>query len=601
MISTKEARHAAGAPRFTFGARLLDHSHTRFRLWAPDKTAIDLEIEGRTPLCMHAMGGGWFEREVDCGAGSRYRYRVDALLAVPDPASHAQAGDVHDCSVVVDHQAYCWHHPQWRGRPWHETVLYELHVGVLGGFVATMARLPALARLGITAIELMPVADFAGARNWGYDGVLPYAPEATYGTPDELKALVDAAHGLGMMVFLDVVYNHFGPDGNYLNAYAAAFFHTDRDTPWGQAIDNRHQEVRDFFTGNALYWLQDFRFDGLRLDAVHTLCDGTWLVEAAAAIRHATPAGQHVHLVLENADNTAALLGGPAAGLYDAQWHDDAHHVLHVLLTGETEGYYTDYAGQPAQKLAQCLAGGFLFQADNTPAPEQAPLAPATLVWFLQNHDQIGNRAFGERLTTLADPRAYRAAQALLLLTPGIPLLFMGEEMGASEPFFYFTDYAEPGLARAVREGRRQEFSHFQAFSSSALRARIPDPNAPGAFERSFPTPAGQGAHASSWESWVMQLLTLRHTHIVPGLAGARALGAHAIGAAAVAARWQLANATRLTCLLNLDATPIALASDLLTIGDNATLLFDPLLACEAVKAGTLPAFCMIAFLEPGP
>ena len=597
--------------RFEFGTRLLDASHTRFRLWAPDKHSVQVEIAGQEPLPMQALAGGWFELDVACGAGSRYKYRVDAALAVPDPASQAQDGDVHDASIVVDHAAYQWQHADWRGRPWHETVLYELHVGALGGFAGTMARLPALAALGITAFELMPVADFPGARNWGYDGVLPYAPDAAYGTPEALKALIDAAHRLGMMVFLDVVYNHFGPDGNYLGAYAGSFFRDDIATPWGQAIDFRHQEVRDFFTGNALHWLQDYRFDGLRFDAVHAISEPDWLCEAAAAIRAATPPGHHVHLVLENDDNNPALLTGTAAGRYDAQWNDDGHHALHVLLTGETAGYYGAYATEPAQMLARCLAEGFIYQGQAAMQPggklrgePSGHLPPTAFVMFLQNHDQTGNRAFGERLTTLTDPRALCAAQALLLLAPSIPLLFMGEEYGATEGFLYFTDHADPALADAVRNGRRQEFARFAAFTNPNARARIPDPNAPETFAQSVPAfETGATSHAMTTHAWITMLLRLRREHVTPGLDGAFSLGAQAIGPAAVCARWQLANGTVLTLAINLAATPLAVASGVIRVGlnTNTTVLFDPLPAAAAIAAGTLPPYCLIALLEAAP
>ena len=274
------------------------------------------------------------------GPGARYRYRLADGLAVPDPASRAQGRDVHDPSLVVDPRAYRWRHPDWRGRKWPETVLYELHAGSLGGFAGVAARLPDLAGLGITAVELMPVNDFPGQRNWGYDGVLPFAPDAAYGAPDELKALVDAAHGLGLMIFLDVVYNHFGPDGNYLAAYAPGFFRTDIATPWGAAIDFRRPEVRRFFIENALYWLMEYRFDGLRFDAVHAIAAPDWLDEMAAEVRATVEPGRHVHLVLEHDGNVADHLRQG----FDAQWNDDAHHVLHVLLTGEADGYYADYA-----------------------------------------------------------------------------------------------------------------------------------------------------------------------------------------------------------------------------------------------------------------
>ena len=405
----------------------------------------------------------------------------------PIPASRAQADDVHDPSVVVDPRRYAWRNTDWRGRPWRETVLYELHAGVLGGFRGVARELPRLAALGITAVELMPVNDFPGRRNWGYDGVLPYAPDAAYGTPDELKALVDAAHDHGLMIFLDVVYNHFGPDGNYLSLYAPQFFREDRHTPWGPAIDFRRPEVRGFFTENVLYWLMEYRFDGLRFDAVHAILDQDWVDEMAAAVRATVEPGRHVHLVLEH-HNDASHLGKDI----DAQWNDDGHNVLHVLLTGEDGGYYLDYADQPAWKLARCLAEGFIYQGEHsryTGEPRGMPsghLPPTAFVLFLQNHDQIGNRAFGERLTDAGGPAALEAAIALLMLCPQIPLLFMGEESASRTPFLFFTDHRAE-LADAVREGRRDEFARFPAFADPASRERIPDPNAPETFAASVP------------------------------------------------------------------------------------------------------------------
>ncbi|HEY1856321.1 alpha-amylase family glycosyl hydrolase, partial [Acidocella sp.] len=340
-----------------------------------------------------------------------------------------------------------WRHADWRGLPWAETVIYELHVGAYGGFDGVTAQLPRLAALGVTAIELMPIADFPGRHNWGYDGVLPYAPAAAYGSPEALHTLIDTAHGLGLQVFLDVVYNHFGPDGNYLNVYAKSFFRADQQTLWGQAIDFRHPEVRDFFIGNALYWLRDYRFDGLRFDAVHAIGDSPFLLEMAETIRAALP-DRHIHLILENEDNDPDLLHvAVEEQKFDAQWSDDWHHCAHVLLTREGEGYYEDFQS-PAQQMARCLAEGFAYQGDPAPhhggEPRGRPsthLPSTAFVICLQNHDQIGNRAFGERLRQLAHPAALRAAIALLLFTPQIPMIFMGEEFGETRPFLYFTDH----------------------------------------------------------------------------------------------------------------------------------------------------------------
>lgn len=521
------------------GAELIDEGRVRFRLWAPACTAVQLEIEGRGAQAMHAVGEGLHELIVAGSAGLRYRYRISADLAVPDPCARAQAGDVHGASLVVDPRAYVWQYPDWKGRPWHETVILEVHAGLLGGFDGVRARLAEYAAIGITAIELMPIADFSGTRNWGYDGVLLYAPDTALGTPASLKALIDAAHGHGLMVYLDVVYNHFGPDGNYLHAYAPDFFDEGRHSPWGAAIDFAQPAVREFFIENALYWLIEYRFDGLRFDAVHAIDSPDFLDALQRRVRLNTEPGRQVHLMLENEHNEARHLRGG----FDAQWNDDGHNVLHVLLTGEHEGYYANYVEAPAAKLARCLAEGFVYQGEPSAShggqPRGTPsadLAPTSFILFLQNHDQIGNRAFGERLLSLASPEAVRAAVALQLLAPQIPLLFMGEPDGSRAPFLFFTDFHDE-LADAVREGRRKEFAAFAAFQNAEARARIPDPNALSTFEASRPQP---GEDAAQWQRLYRELLSLRAGFLVPRLRGARALGAEVVGDAAVIARWRL-------------------------------------------------------------
>lgn len=527
---------------------------TRFRIWAPALSELMLEIDGRPPLPMEPQENGWFEADAAAGPGDRYRFRIAPDLAVPDPASRGQADDVHGYSLVPDQRSYRWRETEWAGRAWREAVVYEVHVGLMGGFSGVAERLPELAELGVTAIQLMPVADFPGSRNWGYDGVLPYAPDRAYGSPDDLKALVDRAHALGLMILLDVVYNHFGPDGNYLHAYAPDFFHPEVATPWGAAIAFDREPVRRFFIDNALMWLDDYRFDGLRFDAVHAIRDETFLDEMADEIRRAT-AGRHVHLILENEANEAGRL----EGRYDAQWNDDFHNVVHVLLTGETASYYRDFADHPARKLARCLGEGFVYQGTMSPnhgAPRGSPsghLPPTAFVSFLQNHDQIGNRALGERLTLLTDQRRLRAATALLLLSPQIPLLFMGDETGSEAPFLFFTDFHEE-LADAVREGRRREFASFPAFSDPKAREGIPDPNDPQTFERSRPEP---GPDAERWRALYGELLALRHREIVPRLDGARSAGAAPVGDAAVAAHWRLGDGTLLTLFANFGTNPV--------------------------------------------
>jgi maltooligosyltrehalose trehalohydrolase len=538
------------SPAFRFGPQIREGA-TRFRLWAPSVPAVNLQIEGREPVAMEAQPSGWHAVELPVGPGTRYRFRLPDGALVPDPASRAQPEGVAGPSLVTAPDVWRWRCEDWRGRPWEETVLYELHVGLLGGYDGVKAKLSELAELGVTAVELMPVAEFSGNRNWGYDGVLPFAPHSAYGPPEALKSLVDEAHALGLMVFLDVVYNHFGPDGNWLPAYAGPFFRDDIHTPWGAAIDFSRPEVRRFFIENGLYWLGEFRFDGLRLDAVHAISEPDWIVEIAAEVRAAFP-DRHVHLVVENEHNEASHL---RSGL-DAQWNDDFHNVMHVLLTGETHSYYEAFADRPTERLARALSQGFVYQGEPSPhhrgRPRGSPsgdLPPAAFVTFLQNHDQIGNRALGERLTALTDPDSLRAAIALLLLCPQIPLIFMGDEIGTRGPFLFFTDF-HGELADAVREGRRKEFKAFPDFADPASRDAIPDPNARATFDASKIDESGPDA--GEWRALYRDLLRIRRRRIAPLLKGARSTGAKALAEKAIEARWRFGDGTVLTLVCNL-------------------------------------------------
>ncbi|MFT3965249.1 MAG: malto-oligosyltrehalose trehalohydrolase [Sphingobium sp.] len=533
----------------------------RFNLWAPAQRSPRLEVEGQEPLSLIAGEGGWFHADAPARPGIRYRFRLDDGLAVPDPASRAQSGGVHGWSVVTDPREHVWQATGWRGRPWEEAIIQEVHVGLCGGFRGLADELPRLAEIGVTAVELMPVGAFGGTRGWGYDGVLPFVPSESYGTPGDLRALIDRAHGLGLMVLLDVVYNHFGPDGNYLGVYAPDFFDADVHTPWGGAVAVGQPPVAAYFRENALMWLEDYRFDGLRFDAVHAIGDDGFLDWLAGQIRRHVP-GRHIHLILENEHNDAARL---APGLYDAQWNDDFHNVLHVLLTDETSAYYRDFADDPAERLARCLAEGFIYQGEPSPNQDGRPrggpsghLPPTAFVSFLQNHDQVGNRALGERLTLLADPARLRAATALLLLSPQIPLLFMGDERGSQSPFLFFTDFHDE-LADAVREGRRREFAKFDAFRDEAARARIPDPNAGDTFAASRAQP---GPDAEEWEAFYRHLIGLRTRLIVPRLRGAVALGAAVLGAKAVSAAWTLGDGAVLTVAINLGRDAVSFPAD---------------------------------------
>jgi 1,4-alpha-glucan branching enzyme/maltooligosyltrehalose trehalohydrolase len=519
---------------------------------------------------------GWAEITVPgLGAGTRYGFRIGELV-VPDPASRHQPDDVHGLSEVIDPDAYEWGDDTWRGRRWEEAVVYELHVGTFtdeGTFAAARSKLDYLADLGVTAIELMPLAEFPGRRGWGYDGVLPFAPEATYGRPEDLKAFVDAAHARGLMVMLDVVYNHFGPEGNYLHASAKRFFTHRHHTPWGQAInfDGRHAEpVREFFIENALFWLSEYHLDGLRLDAVHAIKDGSAksVLEELAERARAACGGRAIHLVLENDDNAAHLLSRDGQGRprhYDAQWNDDIHHALHRLLTNEAGGYYRDYAPDPVPHLVRCLTEGFAFQGEESEHREgrrrgepSRQLPPTAFVSFLQNHDQIGNRALGDRIDVLAPWPAVHAATALLLLAPQVPMLFQGEEWGASTPFLYFCDFG-PDLAKKVRDGRKHEFAHFPEFHGPGAK-KIPDPNAPETFARSKLdwAEATNPPHAHRLRE-VRALLAARRRELAPRLAGmgGGTASAEMFGPRAFRVRWRLGDDSLLTVIANFSAVPL--------------------------------------------
>lgn len=543
----------------SWGPRAAGDGLTRFRLWAPDADAVRLEIVGADAFDMHTAGAGWFQAYACLAPGTRYRFRLSDGLAVPDPASRRQDGGVHGWSVLTDPAGYDWQVRDWRGRPWEQAVILEVHAGVLGGFSGVADRLEGWRDIGITAIELMPIAAFDGARGWGYDGVLPYAVHESYGTPDDLKALVDRAHSLGMMMMLDVVYNHFGPSGNYLGAYARGFLDEHVDTPWGGAVAVSKSPVRRYFIDNALMWLQEYRFDGLRFDAVHAIADSGFLDEMAAELRARCDHGRHIHLILENERNDPERL---VDGRYDAQWNDDFHNVLHVLLTGEDEGYYSAFSEGSTEKLARCLAEGFIYQGETPPGgdhPRGAPsghLRASAFVAFLQNHDQIGNRALGERLTLLTDSARLRAAIGLLLLCPQIPLLFTGDEAGSRSPFLFFTDFHDT-LADAVREGRRREFATFAAFADAGAREHIPDPNAAATFDRSVPQP---GPDAEDWRALYSALLAVRHAEIVPRLHGASPIGAAVLGEGAVLARWRMSDEAVLSIAVNLGQEPVEVA-----------------------------------------
>ncbi len=552
------------------GAEIASDGRVRFRLWAPGSARVLLAIEGGPTLPLEPIEGGWHELLTDeAGPGTLYRFELPDGMRVPDPASRFQPDDVHGPSEVIDPTAFAWG-DGFAARPWHEAVVYELHVGTFteaGTFAAASGKLDHLASLGITAIEIMPVADFPGRRNWGYDGVLPYAPDSSYGRPADFKRFVSEAHARRIMVILDCVYNHFGPDGNFLPVYAPSFFTDRHKTPWGAGINYDGagcRPVRDFAIENALYWLEEYDLDGLRLDAVHAILDDSprHLLDELAQAVHAMRRDRPTHLILENEDNAAARLRRTAEGTpatFTAQWNDDVHHVLHVAATGEDSGYYKDYVGR-TDLLGRALAEGFAFQGEMMPyrgetrGEDSAHLPPLAFVAFIQNHDQIGNRAFGDRLTTIvADPARLRAISAITLLLPQVPMLFMGEEWGERAPFPFFCDFSGD-LADAVRQGRRDEFKRFPEFADPAVRDRIPDPLADETFR----------SGKLGWETMdadalarTRGLLELRRLVVLPLLPHIRRGGVHEVLAdGAVMVTWDAGEAGGLVLVANLsDAT----------------------------------------------
>jgi maltooligosyltrehalose trehalohydrolase len=544
-----------------FGAELRAGGIT-FCLWAPAADHVEVMLDRAHP--MHSLTDGWFEATIPrLGAGALDTYRINGEIEVPDPASHFQPQDVSGPSEVIDHERFDWQMPQWRGRPWQDAVILELHVGTftLGGtFRSAIERLDDLVDAGMTAIELMPIADFAGRRNWGYDGVLLYAPDSAYGRPDDLRALIDEAHARGLMVLLGVVYNHFGPEGNYLHRYAPAFFAA-APTPWGPAIDYRVPQVRAFAIANALHWLERYRIDGLRLDAVHAIVEPgqpSILHDLSRVIGHfAAATGRMIHLVLENDDNRASLLDprtDPSRGKYRAQWNDDYHHAWHVLLTGENNGYYRDYATDPRRSIAHVLSSGFAYQGEISPHRQgrrrgepSASLPSPAFVNFLQNHDQVGNRPLADRLVTQVEHAPLIAALVITLLAPMPPLLFMGEEWGSTRPFPFFCDFPEP-LAAAIRKGRGEKFKATYA----ELDDDIPDPLAEATFRaaqldwEARETPPGRQQLAL-----VRDLLSIRRREIVPHLPSAT-FGSAQCDESVLTANWSLDNGKLLILLANL-------------------------------------------------
>ena len=479
------------------GAKRLTDGTWKFLLWAPNAREVSIVFPGEScgSLAMESVGSGYYRAAAkDPQPGSQYLYRLDDTRELPDPASRYQPQGVHGPSQIVDLNAFRWTDDHWKGRALERSVFYELHVGTYtpeGTFDALVPHLASLVELGITTIELMPIAQFPGARNWGYDGVYPFAPQNSYGGPEALQRLVDAAHSNGLSVALDVVYNHLGPEGNYLNAYGPYF--TDRyRTPWGQAINfdgAGSDEVRRFFIENALYWLEDYHLDALRLDAVHGIFDfgaHHLLAELKSEVAELSKRlGRQIHLIAESDLNDSRILQAPEMGGYnlDAQWSDDFHHSVHALLTKERFGYYGDFEG--VAPLAATLKDGWYYSGQYSRFRQRrhgnSPrgLSPSKFVVCTQNHDQIGNRAAGERLSKLVNFEALKLAAGITLLSPFVPMLFMGEEYGETAPFQYFTSHGDPALVEAVNRGRREEFAAF------GWEKSVPEPQEEKTFVRS--------------------------------------------------------------------------------------------------------------------
>ena len=491
-------------PLAPLGATLLPGGGCRFNVWAPNAARAEVRMLGEGAEAagehegilhpMAAVGNGYHQAVIDgVQAGARYYYRLDGERQRPDPASRAQPEGVHGPSRV-ESDAFDWHDQHWRGLPLEQHVQYEVHTGAFteeGTFAAIISHLDDLMALGVTALELMPVAQFPGGRNWGYDGTYPFAVQDSYGGTQGLKQLVDACHGRGLAVLLDVVYNHLGPEGNYLWDFGP-YFTEKYHTPWGAAVnvDGPHSdEVRRYFIENALRWIEEFHLDGLRLDAAHAIYDQSarpFLAELAARVQERAAAlGRHVHLIAESNLNDPKLIRPAAAHGYGlaAQWADDLHHAVHSLLTGERDGYYADFGG--VEPLVRAYRDGYsytgaysMFRKRRHGAPT-GDLPGRCFVVCSQNHDQTGNRALGERLSTLVPFAALKTAAAAVLLSPFVPLLFMGEEYGETAPFLYFTSHSDPALIAAVRHGRREEFASF------VWSGELPEPDAEETFARS--------------------------------------------------------------------------------------------------------------------
>jgi malto-oligosyltrehalose trehalohydrolase len=550
-----------------FGAEIQSDRQTRFRFFAPSSDHVHLDVEGIVePIPMQRDDAGWHELVTPAAApGSLYRFALSDGTHVPDPASRYQPHDVHGPSEVMDPGSYRWHDRGWRGRPWSEAILYELHVGTFtseGTFRSAIGKLDHLAELGITAIELMCLSDFAGNRNWGYDGVLLYAPDSAYGPPDALKAFIDAAHAKGIMIILDVVYNHFGPEGNFINNYFPQICSDNHDTPWGKSLnfDGEHSDVvRGFIIHNALYWVEEFHVDGLRFDASHAMVDESprHILDELHDRVEALACGRPIHLILENEQNIVEKLNRDSEGkptCYTAQWNHDITHLLSAVFSDICDPGKDQ---QETGKLAKALAEGFMIAAQMEGKGE-CTVPPTAFVSFIQTHDLVGNRIFGERIFADVPPETIRAIASIYLLLPQIPMLFMGEEWGASTPFPFFCDY-HGELADAVKKGRYDQLMKLDPAPSQEEMERAPDPQAESTLRDAQLKweELEEGEHAQ-WFDLYKRLIHVRLQSICPLLAGlARSCGSSTVIApGALTAEWTLHGGVKLHLAANLCKQP---------------------------------------------
>jgi maltooligosyltrehalose trehalohydrolase len=493
--------------RYPIGAELIGANQTHFRVWAPKATSLDVVLETsaakNAQRSFHRLNReecGYFSGSAPAGAGACYRFRVDSgEHFFPDPASRFQPDGPHGSSCVVDPTKFEWSDPNWRGRKLKGQITYEMHVGTFtpeGTWASAAEQLPELARIGITVIEMMPIADFPGNFGWGYDGVDLFAPTRLYGAPDDLRRFVDRAHALDLSVILDVVYNHFGPDGNYLRIFSEDYFTPKHENDWGESInfDGPNSEpVREFYITNGRYWIEEFHFDGFRFDATQDIHDESdeYLVGALGRAARLAAGKRELILVAENEPEEAKMVRARHEGGddLDGLWNDDFHHTAIVALTGRREAYYTDYWGAP-QEFISAAKYGYLYQGQPyswQEAPRGTPtfgIPPHAFVAFIENHDQVANTALGERLRFQTSPGRYRAMTALLLLGPWTPLLFQGQEFGASTPFVFFTDVGDSAMREAIRKGRFKFLAQFPSLADEETQEALPVPSDPKVFER---------------------------------------------------------------------------------------------------------------------